>query len=160
MGLYASAYVGMNDAKLSGPLVSPLYEATPAKALPPVLVSLGTVDRCFGQDLAFLLQDRAGKDKIQVDVYADQVHVFPFFPELKQAQICYERMAKFILSNGGNLEAVFQTISYEGKMEKMEDGYGWAKETLAKLLERADKLPEWKNWEGKQLGPFLKAVGK
>lgn len=74
LGGMVDAYAGKaGEAIKKSAYFSPLYDTSSAP-LPPTIVSLGTVDRLYGEDLAFYM---SRPEQTQVDIYEDQFHVFP-----------------------------------------------------------------------------------
>ncbi|KAI9005524.1 Alpha/Beta hydrolase protein [Hyaloraphidium curvatum] len=154
--LYALSYTGGSRGALPKPYVSPLFDLPP-RALPPVFASLGTVDRCYAEDLAFF----SVRPGAAVDVHAEQVHVFPFFPELAQSEVFCERAAGFVVSGGkAPGPGGWNSVSYDGKIEAIPGGAEWGKRELGKLLERAEKLEGWKERAGKLAAPYEFAAGR
>jgi acetyl esterase/lipase len=159
-GIFTTAYFGSKGEKVATErYCSPLHD-TSGDAMPPILVSLGTVDRCYGQDLAFFCARPAGSGELQVDIYQDQTHVFQFFTGLQQTQICFSRVAAFVKSDPSAHKTAYNWIAYDGTVSPLPGGKEKMRADLAKLLERVEKDEDWKAQKGKEMGPYLRAVGR
>lgn len=138
LGRMVDAYAGKGgDAVKKATYFSPIFDTSSAP-LPPTLCSLATVDRLFGEDLAFYM---SRPEAVQVDIYQDQFHVFQFFGALAQSQTCFTRIADFVKSDPAALKGSINWITYDGKAAPLADGKAKMKEHLADYVKRAAALP-------------------
>ncbi|KAI9006874.1 Alpha/Beta hydrolase protein [Hyaloraphidium curvatum] len=155
LGAMVSAYAGKGgDSVKKTPYFSPLFDAS-TKPLPPTLVSLATVDRLYGEDLAFYA---SRPEPVRVDIYEDQIHVFQLLPMLPQSLACFKRIAEFV--KGGGDGSGHTWIAYDGSAKPISDGAAKMKADLGKLLERAEKVDGYSAAVKANVAPYLKAAGK
>ena len=88
----ADAYIGDGDA--SNPLISPILAHL--AGLPPLLIQVGTNEHLLEDSTGFAERARAAGVDVTLEEWEDMIHVFQFFPSLKESGQAIDRIGEFV----------------------------------------------------------------
>lgn len=91
---YSAMYLGGSDAK--APLASPLYGDL--AGLPPLLILVGTWEVLLDDSTRFAAKAEAAGVPVELEVWEEMIHIWPFFADLPEAAKAVARMGSFIRS--------------------------------------------------------------
>jgi monoterpene epsilon-lactone hydrolase len=94
MQALAFLYLGARDRK--DPLAAPTYAKL--AGLPPLLVQVGTREVELDDVTLFADKLRASGVSVELEVWAEMLHVFQMFPVLSDARRAIDRIAEFLLA--------------------------------------------------------------
>ena len=93
----ANAYIGDGDA--SNPLISPIL--ADLADLPPLLIQVGTKEHLLDDATGFAERARAAGVDVSLEEWEDMIHVFQFFPSLRESGQAIERIGEFVRAHTG-----------------------------------------------------------
>jgi monoterpene epsilon-lactone hydrolase len=90
---HSKRYIGpQGDPK--APYASPLY--ADLQGLPPILILVGTSEVLLDDSTRFAERARAAGVEIEIEVWQEMIHIWPFFADLPEAGKAVERMGAFM----------------------------------------------------------------
>jgi acetyl esterase/lipase len=86
-------YIGP-DGDPRAPYASPLY--ADLGGLPPTLILVGTSEVLLDDSTRFAERARAAGQPVEIEVWEEMIHIWPFFADLPEAAKAVERMGAFM----------------------------------------------------------------
>ncbi|KAJ3327159.1 hypothetical protein HDU93_002109, partial [Gonapodya sp. JEL0774] len=140
--------------------VSPMFDT--GTGLPPQYITTGTHDRLLGENLAYVVRRTSVGEKIQLEIYENQSHVFQI-TDNRATQMSYASVCKFVLAatSGKPVASSYTFYSDPASGDAVSTATALTiadvQKNLAGLIERARTTVPWLEKGVPELGVYKAA---